>query len=66
MKYEKLENQTSVDGFYSGKYDTKRCQLLFKVLCLPEFMVKFRRRLDYDKFSDMDCFMLPVLNVNQK
>ena len=38
----------------------KRCQLLFKVLCLPEFLVKFRRRLDYDRFSDLDCSMLPV------
>ena len=64
MEYEKLEDQIAVEA--NPIADRIRHQLLFKVLCLPEFMVKFRRRLDYDRFNDRDCFMLPVLNVNQK
>ena len=59
------QNQVdAADSTKSTKADHLQLQLLYKVLCLPEFMVKFRRRLDYDRFNDRDYFMLPVKSCN--
>ena len=52
MKFDDLGRQIEAEygsTLWSTKADHLQLQLLYKVLCLPEFMVKFRRRLDYDR-----------------
>ena len=66
MKFDDLGRQIEANYWstLSCTTDHMQLQLLYKVLCLPEFMVKFRRRLDYDRFSDRDYSMLPVISCN--